>query len=402
MRPFLYQLLMAGALFANAATLPQLIDAALSKHPSLEAVKARIAAADVAVKRAENFDNPVLGLSINDLRFDNFANRSLEPMQTQAVTISQKIPWFGKREAKKEIEEAKKALLFATKEEAEAELAARIRQTAYDIWKIDRLIDLTKQTMALTRQSISLYEAYTASGESGRAHMGIMSAELVQTRLDVSLSRLKAQRSARLALLEYLSFQKIENLDIDLPEKRLPPLQTLQKRIDESPRLHYRLFKKEIVSKRLAYDRLRSRIDPVLKVGYYQREAYEDYLSVGVGFALPVYGTEKSLVEERRARLMAEESETLDTRRKLLARLEKLHVKAKGEAEVARLIEKESLPRIDHMFDLIRSNIAAGGDLYAFVDLIEQKLKLEAQMIAAKSETHKILAQIDALLGEKR
>ncbi|WP_201352736.1 TolC family protein [Hydrogenimonas urashimensis] len=400
MRPLLFWLLFA--LFAEATTLRQLIDSALAKHPSLQAIEERIAASDYALKRAKNFDNPLLGLSVNNLRLDDFTNRSLEPMQTQAVTITQKFPWFGKRDAKEAIEAAKKAMLFATKEAAEAVLVSRIRQTAYDLWKIDRLIDLTKKTMALTRQNVDLYEAYTASGESGKAHMGIMSAELVLTRLRVTLAKLRAERSKRLALLSYLAFQKIDDLRIDLPQKALPSLDRLIKRIDRSPDLQTRIAQKAIVDKRLAFDKLRTAIDPVVKVGYYHRESYEDYLSVGVGFALPIYGTERSIVEERRARLLARQSEVIDTRQKLLAELEKLHAKARSASEVARLIEKESLPKIDHMFDLIRSDIAAGGDLYKFVDLVEQKLNLQAQMIEAKADYYRTVAQIDATLGEKR
>jgi len=55
-----------------------------------------------------NFVNPILDIFVNDIRLDHITDRSLEPMQTQAITLSQKIPWFGKIDAKDEIEKAKK------------------------------------------------------------------------------------------------------------------------------------------------------------------------------------------------------------------------------------------------------------------------------------------------------
>jgi len=49
----------------HAVTLNEVIETARKKHPSLEAIKARIAAADYAIARAKYFDNPTLSLSIN-------------------------------------------------------------------------------------------------------------------------------------------------------------------------------------------------------------------------------------------------------------------------------------------------------------------------------------------------
>ncbi|BDY13719.1 TolC family protein [Hydrogenimonas cancrithermarum] len=384
----------------QATTLQQLIDSALANHPSLDVAKSRIAAADYAVQRAKNFDNPVLGLSVNDLRLDDFTNRSLEPMQTQAVTLSQKIPWFGKRETKKAIEEAKKSLLFASMKEAEAELVARIRQNGYRIWEIERLIAITRDTIALTEQNIELYEAYTASSESGNTHMGIMSAELVKSRLKTSLSRFEAQKAQTLALLEYLSFQSIDHLQVDLPAEKLLPLQKLKEKIVQSPSLKSKMAGKDVVKEKLSLARTQTSIDPVLRVGYYQRASYDDYISIGVGFAMPVYGTEKSKIEETRANLLAQRSNVADTKMRLTAKLEELYARAKSEREILQIVKNESLPQIGHMFDLIRADIAAGGDLYKFVDLVEQKLALEAQAILARANFHKTMAQIDALLGE--
>ncbi|MCF6201590.1 MAG: TolC family protein [Hydrogenimonas sp.] len=361
----------------------------------------RIAAADYTIERAKNFDNPVLGLGINDIRLDEPANRSLERMQTQSVKFSQKIPWFGKRDTKEAIKKTAKRLLFASLKEAESMLFARIKQSAYRLWETERLIEITRQTIALTEQNIELFEAYTASSDSGNTHMGIMSAELVKSRLKTSLKRLIAQKERILALLSYLSFRDVRDVEVDLSYRNIPPLKDLILMAKKSPIVKIEEAKELIENRRLDLSRLQSGIDPVVSLGYFQRSSYEDYISIGIGFSLPIYGTEESEVQERRALLLAQRSRVADSKKRVVSKVKGLLAEAKSSQEIVNIIENESLPQIDHMFDLIRSDIAAGGDLYKFVDLVEQKLRLDAEAISARAKYYITLAEIEAILGEQ-
>ncbi|WOE70795.1 TolC family protein [Hydrogenimonas thermophila] len=384
----------------QATELNKLIEVALAKHPSLETIKARIAAADYALSYSKNFDNPIINISVNDIRLDDLTDRSLEPMQTQAITLSQKIPWFGKIDAKVKIEKTKKKLLLMTLKEAKAELVSKIKITAYQLWEIEELIKLTQRNIEITEQNIKIFQGYTASSRSENFHMGIMSAELVRSRLKTDLSNLKAKREEIVALLSYLSFQNIQNIKIELPKETLLPLTILKKELKETPILKVKQTNSEIEKNRLELSQLNRISDPTLRIGYNHRQEFEDFVSVGLSFALPIYGTEKSKVEEQRAKLLSKEFMVTDTKHSLEANLEKLYAIAQKELEVLHIVKDDSLPLIEHMFDLIRADIAAGGDLYKFMDLIEQKLTLEAQAISARANFHKTKAKIDALLGE--
>lgn len=396
--------LLLAALFAaslSAATIPQLIESARTKHPSLEAIKLRIAAAEYAVERAKNFDDPMFGVGINDIRLDRPADRSLERMQTHSVTFSQKIPWFGKRDAKEALKISAKSLFFASLKEAEAELFSKIKQSAYRLWESERLIEVVRRTITLTEQNIELFEAYTASGESGNTHMGIMSAELVKSRLKTTLKRLEAQKREVMALLEYLSFTNVESVEIEPERKGLPPLERLVSKIENSPEVEIAVSKEQMQRRRLELYRLKNKIDPVVRLGYFQRSSFEDYVSIGVGFTLPVYGTQKSEEEEQRVLLMERKLMAADSRKRVAARLLGLYAEAESSRKIVEIIEKESLPQIEHMFDLIRSEIAAGGDLYKFIDLVEQKLRLDSEAITARAKYFITLAKIEAVLGEE-
>lgn len=385
----------------SAETLPKLIDHALKRHPNLEAIAQRVAAADVAIQRAKNFDNPSLRLFVNDLRMGDFTDRSLEPMQTQGVSLSQKIPAFGKLEAREAVAKARKKRVFSSLQVARAALVERIRTTAYTIWELRRLMTITKETIRLAEQNIDLFEGYTATGRTPGAHMGIMSAQLMKSRLRTSLVRLRAQKEGMEALLKYLTFQPEANVTLDPPKPRVTAYETLAKRLRHSPLYQEALAKESLSDKELAAVKLSKRIDPVVSLSYSHRTEFEDYLNVGVGFSLPIYGTEENRIEERQKLALAAKLQRDDTLRRLTAQLRSLHARLKDEAEVVAIIEEESLPDIEHMFELVQADIASGGDIYRYIDLLEQKFRLQARAIRAKATFYKTLARIDALIGAK-
>lgn len=384
----------------QASNLEELINTAINRHPSLETIKARLSAADYALLRSKNFDNPILKFSINDLQLKDFTNRSLEPMQTESITLSQKISWFGKTEAKVEIEKAKKRELHYSLQEATAELVSKIKITAYKLWEIQELIKVTKEVIDITEQNIELHEAYTASSESGDNHMGIMSAKLLKAKLKIVLSRLLAKEKELTALLGYLSFQKIENLKVQLPKPTLLPFNLLKKEIDNSFVLKIKESNSKIAKEKLKLAKLNITSDPILSIGYSHRQKFEDFFLVGVSFALPIYGTEKIKVQEQRALQLSHKLAVTDTKQRLIANLKKLIAQAKKELEILHIVKDETLPLIDHMFDLAKTHIAAGGDFFKFMDIVEKKLNLEAQAILARANFHITKAKIDSLLGK--
>jgi outer membrane protein TolC len=393
-------LLLIFILNLQAVELNRVIKIALAKHPTLESIKARIATAEYAQIRSKNFDNPILDISINDIRIDHITKRSLEPMQTEAITLSQKIPWFGKIDARDKIEKAKKRLLSMSLKEAKAELVSKIKITAYQLWEVEELIKLTQRDIEKQNQNIKIFQSYTAGSRTENFHMGLMSAELVRSRLKRELSNLKSKRDEIIALLSYLSFQDIKSIKVDLPKETLLPLEELKEKLKNAPALKVKEADSKVERSTLLLSQLNRVSDPTIRIGYNHRQEFEDFLSVGLSFALPIYGTEKIKIEEQRTKLLSKEFMVTETKSRLEANLKKLYAKAKKELEVLHIVRDESLPIIEHMFDLIQANISTGGDLFKFMDLIEQKILLEAESIKARANFHKTKAQIDAILGE--
>lgn len=147
-RPLFALLLAVAALRAEG--IGTLIDRALEQHHSLKMIEQRLGAFDAMEDKSALFANPELLVGINDVQFDDPMNRTLEPMQFTSVSIRQKFPWFGKRGAAGEKVRAQKAVLFASLEAAQAELAQRIRLRAYTVAELNARLEVLQNYLALT------------------------------------------------------------------------------------------------------------------------------------------------------------------------------------------------------------------------------------------------------------
>ena len=383
----------------HAATLQSIIEHALASNPSLEAIEQRIAAIRSEVELAGSISNPQLALNINDIQTAEPMKRDIEPMQFSSLTLKQKLPFFGKLDAREAQANASKAALGATLEEARVNLVAAIKTEAYTLWEHQSLYDIICRYEELAERNIGLHQTYTAtSGKSGH-HMGIMSAEL-------TLSELKIQKSEHLqriqnayARLGYLAATPVESLELSLEMETLKGSSSYLNALEHNHALIARA--KEVDAAKAALDESELLLypDPVVQVGYFYRDAFEDYFSIGIAAELPIYGREKALEERERYNLLVKKAQSDDMSNKVAARIAVEHEKMKQAHTVYRVITEQSIPKIEHMFDLASASVQSGGDLFSTIDMLEKRLRLDTRLIRALSTYHKAHAAIEALTG---
>ena len=399
MKRFLFGTLLLGSLL-HAVTLEALIEGALRDNPSLHSINERIAANREDVNLASQFADPQVSLRINDINLNDPFDRTVEPMQTTAVDVKQKLPYFGKRDAQKRVVQAEEAVLQEKLENARSSLVHAIKTQAYTVWELERLYAVICEYEDLTRQNIELFESYTTT--AGDRHMGIMSAELTLSSLQIRKSRLQSMIDRAYAKLSYLAARPVGSLDVDLAIGEMPGIAALQEGLKHSDALALR--NAEVEKERQAYERVKLERypDTTVQAGYYYRASFDDYVSVGVGFSLPIYGSEDFKEERARRMMLAKESEKSDTVLAVNAQFRNAYADMKNAYETYRIIVDTSLPKVEHMFDLSNASIRAGGDLFKYIDILEQKLKLDQQRIAALAAYHRSRAEIGRLTGETK
>jgi len=374
-----------------ALSLEDVIVGALEKNPSLESISHKIQANKSAQDVANQFANPVLSLSTDTLDKG-------EKMHKQTLTLQQKIYFYGKRDALLGISNAQEEVLASNLAQAKVLLVNEIKNQAYNIWELEQLLLIIEQYENLTKQNIELSESYTSTSKN--QHMGIMSAELSLTDLKIQRSVLKSKIFTAYKRLSYLASFPIKKIDIELSIGEMPSKDNLKSGLVNNP--EFKTKDKEIAKNQAMINsaEINNYPDINLVAGYSYRQNFDDYMTVGFGLSLPIYGTEDYKEEEQRGLILSTKSQKRDVELKVDAEFMSIYMQMKSEYEIYHLIHDDALPQIEHMFELSNSSISAGGDLFKYIDILEQKLKLEQKSISAVASYNRANAKISALRGE--
>ena len=374
----------------QAVTLHDIIQISLEKNPSLESLNAKIAANKYEIDIANKFANPELLLTKNTLSTD-------QAMSQTVLTFKQKIPYFSKRETKQKVVLAEDEILNQKLKLAQVTLVGMIREEAYNIWELTKLKNIVQQYIELTKRNVELYEAYVST--TANQHMGIMKAKLSLSELEIKISKLNAQIAVAYANLSYLASFKVEHLDIDLQIAKKPKLSLLLESLDTNPSLAIKekeLFKEKA---KIALANINQYPDFNLLASLSYRENFDNYANIGIGITLPIYGTEDAKLEKARALTLAVNSQKNDVKIAIDSRVKVYFAQMKSAYEIYHIIQDHALVEVSHMFEISNSSISIGSDLFKYIDVLFQKLKLEEQSITAISNYNKAQAKIAELQG---
>jgi len=371
--------------------LDEVIKNALEKNPSLHAIEHKISANKSSIAISNQFLNPTLSYSQNTLD-------ASEAMSQKNLTLTQKITFYGKRDSLENESKAEEAVLHESLIQAKVNLVNAIKNQAYTIWELKELYKIICDYEDITRQNIELSESYTSTSDN--QHMGIMSAELTLSDLRIQKSTLKAKISTAYAELSYLASFEIDDLDLALHVNTLVPENELAKGLVHNHLIQIK--EKEVQQSKTKVESadLNNYPDITLLGGYAYRENFNDFWNFAVGMSLPIYGTEDSKEEQLRKISLSLESVKEDTQIAITSEFKTAYAQMRSAYEIYHIVHDEALPQIEHMFELSNASISTGADLFKYIDILIQKLKLEQKSIHAVTLFHRSSAKISALSGE--
>ena len=381
-----------------AQTLDDLVNYSLEHHTSLKSLQERLSALENEKSATRNFDDPTVALSVNDIQFDAPTDRTLEAMQSNAITIQQKIPYFGKRDAKTQMVISKEKLLQMNIEQLKSELKKQIKITAYALWETRQRIQIVNSYIDVIKENISLNEAYNVTADD--TQLALMSAKLALSRQKIQKVKFQTLQNALLAKLAYLSGQQLSDLQLSLQVTQPQPLNFYVDKVDSSSILHVKSAQVEVQKAQLHISELSSKIDPFIQAGYYYRENHPDYASVTIGASLPLYGTQKEEQEAQRKQLLAQEADASDTKNRVGSEVSGLYEQLQEQFQTYTIIKEESLPQIKHLFALQQSSLKNGDTLFQYIDILTKKLALDEELVKATAKFNQTQAMLDALTGE--
>ncbi len=396
MRIFIYILL--SFILLQAQSIDQLIGQSLKKHPSLQAIKHRLSAMDERIAKSQQWANPDLSLSISDIQFDDPFNRSIEPMQYQAINFKQKFPWFGKIDARKAYEQEQKHIVLNSYNAARVQLALQIRTTSYTIKELEARIRILRKYSQLARQNIQLFTDTIAT--NGMSHADSITAELSLSKIDIRRERYNSLIQSQKEKLAYLVQKKVSTVSDKLNIKKPKSIGRYLNKISNNPTYQMKLTQNRAANANKTLVDLDINPDPYVQVGYFNRTDYNDYASISVGFSVPLYGTEELNSEIARKEALSSKSAALDYETLLRSEIRANHARLKEAYRIYNIIQAKSLPQLKHMLELSSTAIEEGADLFTYTNILEQKLALEEESIAIKAVYQRTKAKLKALTGE--
>jgi len=386
------------SLQVQAESIDQLIRHALKKHHSLQAINYRLSSMDELIEVSQNFSNPDLSFTINDIQFGDPFSRDMEPMQYQAVNFKQKFPWFGKLDARKRYTEAKKSVILDSYEAAKVKLALEIRTTAYTIKELEARIDIINKYIDVSKQNIKLYTSYAST--QSKSHTDSINAGLLLSKAKIKAANYKAMLQTQKAKLKYLVQRNIGSISDTLTMKKPESLHYYLAKLENNPLYHMHLSQKSVADANKQIQSLNMMPDPYVKAGYFNRADFNDYTSITIGASIPLYGTEKHKTQAARKEALATASASLDYMSSLQSDVETLYARLTEAHTIYNILKNETLPQLEHMFELTQASIQQGGDLFAYTNLLEQKLNLEEESISIKAQYLRTQAKLKSLIGD--
>jgi outer membrane protein TolC len=324
------------------------------------------------------------------------------------LTISQKLPWFGKRRLDAALADAEVEASRADYEALRRELALSA-VAVYDQYYVNgRMLELNQQHLELMK---TMRDAANAALEAGRTGaQDPLQAEQELGHLEHDQLKLRIEREVTVAQMNELLHRA--------PEQPLPPppRELPQARLADtasSKKLEERALAS---SSELQALRQRARAEQA-RAERAEREGYPDVtvsasynsmwdmpehrLMVGLGFNLPLQSAQREgAAEEARAMRAGIESEaarqTDATRTRVFVTLKKLQ-----ESEhVARLYEQRMLPLARQRIEAARAGFASGrADFSSVIDAERNLRAAELELVLARAEQYRRGAELERALG---
>lgn len=415
MQPALLIALMLTATVATAAhaeplpgaSVESLLAAARQGSPELRMVSLEAEAARERIQPAGALPDPVLRIELENLTRNGSQGATLDPRRVgdTKYTLMQPLPFWGKRDLKRELAASEAAQADGRRADTWAEIGARIKTLYAQYWLTSQAVRLTRENIELSRQLEQVAQARYAGGlaaqqDAIRAQVerSTMDAELIgmENELHHLMSFMNAMlaRPANSALATPTSLRPLPaKLDAAALSQRLqaanPQLAIEAARLDGAEK-----------GRDLAY---RNRY-PDLTVGIAPMQVQNrvDAWSLMLEMNLPLQqGTRRS--QERESERMLEAAAA---RREALGH--RLHGElsaALSELEAARQTEQISRSRLLPQAELtFKSALAAYEtgkvDFATLLDAQRQIRNARLALLRAQASQQMRLADIERLLGE--
>jgi outer membrane protein TolC len=274
----------------SAQDIDTLIQSAYENNYNLKALKSEVEINVNSQSIADNWDNPTLSAGFSDLQLNDISDRTKEPMQTQFITLSQKIPLKNKNGILKDISKEKTKLSRLKIEDKKAEIASKITTLSYKSTIIDRSLELIQKRVKNLKKIRKLTLAYQENFDN------TLKIDLKLLKLENLRESLTYKKQKIIQEIQKFTVTKVTNIHTNLTQKELPKID-----LNKHPKIAMLNQQLKIAKAKVKLSIAKKTPDIKLTGGYFQRDNRDDYINLSFALPLPIGDSEE--VEIKKAKL---------------------------------------------------------------------------------------------------
>lgn len=378
-----------------------------ARNPRLQAARASAAAASTRIDEASTLPDPVLQLGMMNFGIPDF-NTDMASSMAPSVQLMQMVPFPGKLGLRGEIAQRDHEMAEAGADEAWWEVRGQASSLFYELYSLDRRLEVMRETLGLLRDFQSIAGALYSSGRGRQAD--VLRADVEVARMDGEIRKLEAMRKAMAARINGIANRPAKAPVVTpalggLPSS-VPAQDTLVAWARESRPM--------LVRSRLGVARSDSRLDlarkeiwPNLTLGvtYGQRDrgmGTERMGSAMIGFSLPVHAKDRQLAARDEATAMKRmaEAELGSLEAQVDARIAELLAELDRARSLVGLYRDEVLPEARATVESALSSYRVGEvDFLTLVDAQMTVNRYEAELYQLLADYGKAVSGLESAAG---
>ena len=402
----------AVPLRADELDLDALIQEALKNNPNLSVLRARLTAFEAKIPQAGALEDPSFRFEVSNLPLRN-VNLSSTPMSGNQFVLSQKFSLPGKQRARERSAQFASDSVAWLLRDRELAIVNAVKQPFLELAYVTRAIAIMEKNRVLLQDLVRIARTKYAVGKG--LLQDVLKAQVSLSALDTELIAFRAEKQLAEARLNLVLNRPVQS-PLDTPPDTIDlsgvpmTVDALQAQVDEAhPSL--KAMEQSIMMWQAQVEVARRNLwpDMTVNLGYRQRVFTpndpvkgSDFISVGIGIPLPVFGGRKQRqqIAEARANMREAEAQKAAERQQIHYEIQRLIIQAGQHRESAELFRTAMLPQAEHSLASALSGYRV--DKVDFLTLLNNQMTLlnfEMAYYRHVIEHEKRVADLDAAVG---
>ncbi len=376
--------LIFSSLLLSAGSFDDLLNEAYKSDLKIKLLEEKSALKQEDIKSSDIWENPMLFGGFKDILIKKPFERDLEPMQTQFIGVSQKIPLTDKFSIKKEIALKQRRILDYLIENEKKEILSQLSSFVYNIEILKKKLELLEENRKNLFTIKRLLKGYRADEdlllETNRV---ILTIDLKKETIKSRLKELKEKIAIRV-------LRDIKDTKISLALKKIDDT-------DDSSHPLIKAYETDILiaKNKISLFDAKTTPDLTLKAAYNQRIKRGDYLSLSFSMPLLIRDKEKIALQKAKLMLSYQKARISELKNRFKREIKINHIKMRKSAVNYSLYQKRLIPVQKRVTRYLKAkNFTGNLQLSRLIENYNKVISLEQKALDELNEHFKAYSKL--------